>query len=139
MIAFDTDVLTSILLGHEPTVLRASTIPLAEQFVPIIAIEEILRGRLNAVRQAESGKGKLDIANSYRVLELTVLAFRGLNVLPYSAAAEAQFQQWRQQKVGVSTHDLRIAAICVTHGATLVSRNRRDDERVPGLVVEFWS
>ena len=50
MIAFDTDVLSLILLGHEPTVKRASAIPLSEQFVPIIAIEEILRGRLNAVR-----------------------------------------------------------------------------------------
>ncbi len=139
MIAFDTDVLTSILLGHEPTVQRASAIPLAEQFVPIIAIEEILRGRLNAVRLAESGKGKLDIASSYRVLELTVLAFRGLNVRSYSAASEAQFQEWRQQTVRVSTHDLRIAAICFTHGATLVSRNRRDYERVPELAVEFWS
>lgn len=112
---------------------------MAEQFVPIIAIEEILRGRLNAVRLAESRQGKLDIASSYRVLELTVLAFHGLNVLSYSAASEAQFQEWRQQKVRVSTHDLRIAAICVTHGATLVSRNRRDYERVPGLAVEFWS
>ena len=69
MIAFDTDVLTSIQLGHEPTVKRASAIPLAEQFVPIIAIEEILRGRLNAVRLAESGKRKLDISSSDRVLE----------------------------------------------------------------------
>lgn len=138
MTTFDTDVLSSILLGHEPTVQRASAIPLAEQFVPIVAIEEILRGRLNAVRLAESGQGKLDIASSYRVLELTVLAFRGLNVMSYSPAAEAQFQSWRQQKVRVSTHDLRIAAICVTHGATLVSRNRRDYERVPGLTVEFW-
>jgi tRNA(fMet)-specific endonuclease VapC len=139
MIAFDTDVLSLILLGQEPTVGRASAIPLAEQFVPIIAIEEILRGRLNAVRLAESGQGKLDIASSYRVLELTIFAFRGLNVLSYSPAAETLFQTWRQQKVRASTHDLRIAAICVTHGATLVSRNRRDFERVPGLTVEFWS
>lgn len=56
MIAFDTDVLSSILLGHEPTVQRASAIPLAEQFVPIIAIEEILRGRLNAVRWLNQDK-----------------------------------------------------------------------------------
>lgn len=139
MIAFDTDVLSSILLGHDATVKRATAIPLAEQFVPIIAIEEILRGRLNAIRLSESGQGKLDIANSYRVLELTVSAFRGLNVLSYSSSAETLFQEWRQQKVRVSTHDLRIAAICITHGATLVSRNRRDYERVPNLAVEFWS
>ena len=139
MIAFDTDVLSLILLGHEPTVKRASAIPLSEQFVPIIAIEEILRGRLNAVRQAESGQGKLDLSSSYLFLELTISAFRGLNMLSHSSAAETLLQKWRQQKVRGSSHDLRIAAICVTHGATLVSRNRRDFERVPGLTVEFWS
>lgn len=139
MIAFDTDVLSLILLGHEPTVKRASAIPLSEQFVPIIAIEEILRGRLNAVRQAESGQGKLDLSSSYRFLELTISAFRGLNMLSHSSAAETLLQKWRQQKVRGSSHDLRIAAICVNHGATLVSRNRRDFERVPGLTVEFWS
>ncbi len=139
MTVFDTDVLSLILLGHEPFVQRASAIPLAEQFVPIVALEEILRGRLNAVRMAEAGQGKLDIAGSYRLLELTVLAFRGLNVLSYSSAAEALLQSWRQQKVRGSTHDLRIAATCVTHGATLVSRNRRDFERVPELLVEFWT
>ena len=139
MIAFDTDVLSLILLGHEPTVKRASAIPLSEQFVPIIAIEEILRGRLNAVRQAESGQGKLDLSSSYRFLELTISAFRGLNMLSHSSAAETLLQKWRQQRIRGSSHDLRIAAICVNHGATLVSRNRRDFERVPGLTVEFWS
>lgn len=45
---------------------------------------------------------------------------------------------WRQQHIRVSTHDLRIAAICVEHAAHLISHNRRDCERVPGLHVEFW-
>jgi tRNA(fMet)-specific endonuclease VapC len=34
--------------------------------------------------------------------------------------------------------DLRIAAIVVTHHATLVSGNVRHFTRVPGLVVEDW-
>jgi predicted nucleic acid-binding protein len=38
----------------------------------------------------------------------------------------------------VATHDLRIAAICVDHRATLVSRNRRDFDRVPELAVGYW-
>jgi tRNA(fMet)-specific endonuclease VapC len=42
------------------------------------------------------------------------------------------------QKIRVSTHDLRIAAICVSASATLISRNRADFQRIPGLDVEFW-
>jgi predicted nucleic acid-binding protein len=29
-------------------------------------------------------------------------------------------------------------AICVAHNAKLITRNRRDFERIPGLIVEFW-
>ena len=47
MIAFDTDVLTEILLGNATYVTRAAAIPLHEQAVPVIVIEEIMRGRLN--------------------------------------------------------------------------------------------
>jgi predicted nucleic acid-binding protein len=46
MIAFDTDVLTEILLGEPIFVARAATTPPNEQAVPIIVIEEIMRGRL---------------------------------------------------------------------------------------------
>jgi tRNA(fMet)-specific endonuclease VapC len=38
-------------------------------------------------------------------------------------------------RVGIS--DLRIAAICTLHAATLISRNRKDFEQVPGLSVGF--
>ena len=42
MIAFDTDVLTEILLGNAGFVTRASAIPVLQQAVPIIVIEEII-------------------------------------------------------------------------------------------------
>ena len=51
MIAFDTDVLTEILPGNAAFVARATAIPMREQAVPVIVIEEIMRGRLNVIRQ----------------------------------------------------------------------------------------
>jgi tRNA(fMet)-specific endonuclease VapC len=138
MKAFDTDVLTEILLGNPIYVARAATIPPHEQAVPVIVIEELLRGRLHVIRQAEAGQAKVDLARAYALFEQTLRDVRQMNILSYTPQAEVLYQQWRQQRRRLPTHDLRIAAICVAHAATLISRNRRDFAQVPGLQVEFW-
>lgn len=38
----------------------------------------------------------------------------------------------------IGTMDLKIAAICLAHDATLLTRNLVDFEKVPGLRVENW-
>ncbi len=138
MIAFDTDALTEILLGNTAFVDRVAAIPAHEQAVPVIVIEEIIRGRLNVVRQAEAGRSRVSIVHAYGLFEETFRDFRRIHILSYTAQAEARYQQWLQQGIRLATHDLRIAAICVAHDARLISRNRQDFERVPGLMVEFW-
>ena len=138
MIAFDTNVLVEILLGSGRCVELASAIPSHEQAVPVIVIEEIVRGRLNVIRQAEAGKAKIGLEQAYRLFQETFSDARRLQILSYNASADLIYQQWRQRGIRVSTHDLRIAAICVAHGAKLISRNRRDFELIPGLAVEFW-
>lgn len=138
MIAFDTDVLTEILLGHAAFVARASAIPVYQQAAPIIVIEEIMRGRLNVIRQAEAGKPRISIERAYELFEETFRDSRRIQILSYTSEAESLYQRWRQQGIRIPTHDLRITAICVVHDARLISRNRLDFERVPGLTVEFW-
>jgi tRNA(fMet)-specific endonuclease VapC len=136
--AFDTDVLTEILQGNARFVERAAGIPPHEQVVPVIVLEEILRGRLHVIRQAEAGKARIGLERAYALFEETVSDFRRVTSLSYTSQAALLYQQWRQQGIRISTHDLRIAAICVAHTARLISRNRRDFERVPDLTVEFW-
>jgi tRNA(fMet)-specific endonuclease VapC len=138
MKAFDTDVLTEVLLGDPTYVARTAMIPPHEQAVPVVVIEELLRGRLHVIRQAEAGQAKVDLARAYALFEQTLRDVRQVTVLSYTPQAETLYQQWRQQRLRLPTHDLRIAAICVAHAATLISRNRRDFAQVPGLQVEFW-
>ncbi len=139
MIAFDADVLSDILQGHAVLVHRASQVPLGEQSVPIVVVEEIFRGRLNSIRQAEAGKVKLTVERAYQLFEATMNAFRHIVILPYTSRAETLYQRWRSQGIRVGTHDLRIAAICVARQATLISRNRQDFQHVPELRIEYWA
>jgi tRNA(fMet)-specific endonuclease VapC len=60
-------------------------------------------------------------------------------VLDFTEIAFEQFQELTRQKVQVGTQDLRIASIALSIDATVVTRNRRDFERVPGLKIEDWS
>jgi tRNA(fMet)-specific endonuclease VapC len=138
MKAFDTDIVTQILRGNPVYANRVALIPVAEQALPILAAEEVLRGRLNTIRQAEGGKAKITIEQAYQFFEQTLRDIRELTVLSYVPQAEVRYQAWRKQKLRGSTHDLRIAALCIAHSVTLVTRNRRDFEHIPGLSVEFW-
>lgn len=45
MKAFDTDILTELLAGNPAYAERLANVPLVEQSAPIVAVEEILRGR----------------------------------------------------------------------------------------------
>ena len=138
MKAFDTNVLTEILMGNDAFVQRAAAIPVNQQALQIVVAEEIIRGRLNVIRQAEAGKSRVTVEKAYRLFEDTLQDMRQFLILSHTAQAEALYDAWRKMKVRVSTHDLRIGAICVSHAATLISRNRRDLERIPGLTVDFW-
>jgi len=138
MKAFDTDILTEILVGNPAYAARIANVPLVEQATPIVAVEEIIRGRLNTIRQAEAGKARITIEQAYLLLEQTLDDIREVKVLSFTEQAEALVNEWRKKKIKGSTHDLRIAASCVVNSATLVTRNRRDFQTIPGLSVEFW-
>jgi hypothetical protein len=85
-----------------------------------VAIKDVLRGRLNIIRQAEAGKTRVTIKYAYELLERTLHRLREVKVLSFTPQAEALLQDWRKQKPKGSMHDLRIAASCIAQSATLV-------------------
>jgi tRNA(fMet)-specific endonuclease VapC len=63
-------------------------------------------------------------------MEFTVLAF--------DEQAAGRFLHLRRILPQAGTQDLKIAAVCLTHDATLLTRNAGDFNRVPELRVENW-
>jgi len=107
MIAFDADVLTDILGGDAALAAKTADTPAIEQAVPIVVVEEILRGRLHAIRQAESKKLKLSVSRAYELFAETFNVFRLVKTLPYSGAADALYSEWRSQRIRGGTHESR--------------------------------
>jgi len=75
MIAFDADILGLIFEGNAAISQRAERVPPRDQAVPIVVVEEILRGRLNSIRQAESPRFNARIQRSYELLGKAVEDF----------------------------------------------------------------
>ena len=119
MIAFDTDVLVEILRGNPAIVERAARVSSNEQSISIVVVEEILRARFNAIRQAEAGNLPINLPRAYELFERSLKELRHFAVLLFTSDAESIFHEFRGRKIRVATHDLRIAAICVAHQSNL--------------------
>jgi tRNA(fMet)-specific endonuclease VapC len=139
MITFDTDVLSDILRNIPAVVARAAQIDPARQAVPIVAVEEVIRGRFAVIRQAETGKEKVTLARAYELFDQSFRALAAFRALEYTDAADKLVEAFKKSKIRVGTRDLRIAAVCIVHGATLVTRNARDYTQIPGLTLDVWN
>ena len=139
MTAFDTDILTDIAKRVPQVMARVASVSPNERFLPIVVAEEALRGQLASVRLAQAGSGRVTLERAYAYLEETLRAIKDIQLLPYTTLADALFVAWRIAKLKVGIQDLRIAAVCVAHGAKLVTRNERDFALVPGLNLEVWN
>lgn len=135
----DNDVLSLHLKGDPATRARVAAIPSGQLFVPIVAIEETLRGWLNLIKLADAGKAKVPIETAYERLRQAVSDLSAYQTLNYTSAAHEHYLRLKSQKLRVGTRDLRIASIALAHDATLVTRNRRDFDIVPSLQLEVWN
>jgi tRNA(fMet)-specific endonuclease VapC len=68
-------------------------------------------------------------------------ALAGFEIVPFDASASAEFDRLRSDKKlkKIGRADLLIACIALAHQATLVTRNLKHFEQVPGLRLENWA
>ena len=102
----------------------------------MITVEEQLSGWYTLVRRA---KGAEQLSHAYQRLADTVNLLGCFRILSFTEQAIERFTYLKGLKIGVKHADLRIAAIALEHGGTLVTRNTRDFQNIPDLSIADWS
>ncbi|MEL6882205.1 MAG: type II toxin-antitoxin system VapC family toxin [Cyanobacteria bacterium J06607_10] len=80
-----------------------------------------------------------DTVRGYILLSEILAAFSMAPVLHFDERSISIFHELRKQQVRISTMDLRIASIALANNLTLLTRNRRDFNKVPDLILEDWT
>ena len=115
---------------------RLALLPPTDLALSVASFHEQVLGAQNFISRARTTLG---IIRGYTLLAENLRAFCAAPLLPFDAAAAAVYDDLRAQRVRNATMDLRIAAIGLSQGLTLLTRNTRDFGRVPGLVTEDWT
>jgi tRNA(fMet)-specific endonuclease VapC len=115
---------------------RLEALPQSEVVgVAIVTVEERMRGWLAVIAKERTA---LRQVVGYRELVGLFEFYQQFEVIPFDEAAARRFDDLRGRHLRLGAMDLKIAATALVHGALLLSANRRDFERVPGLRVENW-
>jgi tRNA(fMet)-specific endonuclease VapC len=132
----DTDHVSLNQRGHPLVSTRVQDAGPTQLRISVITVEEQLRGWLALIRNATTPEARV---RAYTRLRMAVEYFASVSLLDFTREADALVTELRRQGIRVGTQDLRIAAIALANGATLVTRNARDFHQVPGLVIADWS
>jgi tRNA(fMet)-specific endonuclease VapC len=132
----DTDTLTLFQRRHAAVCRRVYAHAVAGVAVSAVTVEEQLLGWLTVVRAART---PVDQVRASQLLPKLVESWAAFPILPTTATALPILDRLARSRLNVGGYDLRIAAAALDIGAAVVTRNRRDFGRVPGLVVVDWS
>jgi tRNA(fMet)-specific endonuclease VapC len=132
----DTDMLTLYQEGHEAVYRHCAEHAPTALAITVINIEEQLTGWYTLLRRPQS---HAQLARIYQRMTEVVRFSARLTILSFTEPAIRRYEELLTRKLNVGKMDLRIAAIVLEQGGTVVTRNIRDFKRVPGLPVEDWS
>lgn len=137
MILLDTDIFSLLGTGNTHVHERVSR---AEDTVALTVITwiEVIRGRSESVLKAADGD---QLQAAQQRLRSSRQQLAALEVVDIDASAAQEFERLLAHKKlkKVRRGDLLIASIALAKNATLVTRNIKDFEQVPGLRLENWA
>ncbi|HEY9908271.1 MAG TPA: type II toxin-antitoxin system VapC family toxin [Thermosynechococcaceae cyanobacterium] len=129
----------SLLLEGHPQISRRVAEVGAEVAITIVTVQELFNGWVVLINNANTME---DLIRLYGKLERTIALCKNVTVAGFDQAAGDRYQHLMQTPSLSKKRlqkDMRIAAIALTTGATLVTRNYRDFSQVPGLLLEDWT
>jgi len=132
----DTDHISLLQRGNPVVISKIAAVNPSEIAVTIITIVEQMYGRLDVIKQAKS---KQELVTAYALLQETFNRLCQGNILDFDEAAFEIYNELRAAKIRIGTQDLRIAAVALSVSTTVVTRNRKDFEKVAGLKIVDWS
>jgi tRNA(fMet)-specific endonuclease VapC len=131
----------SLMLRNNRAVTDRLDLVRSQTSVSIITVQEVFNGWVGQLNQPQNNRELL--LAKYRQFYLATELFRKVKILEFDERAYDCYKHLIEQNPALRKHrlqqDMRIAAIALVHGATVVTRNRRDFGLVPGLLIEDWS
>jgi tRNA(fMet)-specific endonuclease VapC len=138
MLVLDTDHVVEYQRGTSPESrrLKERLDAAAEPYgTTIITVEEMMRGWMAAVRRIHDPRAQI---RAYARLRQLFRFFATWHVFDWDQAAVDAYDALKRAGTRVGTMDLKIACIALANGATLLTRNSNDFQRVPGLNIADW-
>ncbi len=137
MMLLDTDILTLLFQGHAQVSHRMRAME-EDVATTVVTWIEVLKGRFEAIFKAADPQ---QLLQAQERLQHSQQQLATLPVISIDASAGKEFERLLRNKKlkKIGWGDLLIASITLAHNATLVTRNLRDFQQVPGLKTENWA
>ena len=138
MVLLDTDIVSihQPNAREYPTLVRRIAQYSETVYVGSVSFEEQMRGWMAFAAKSKSPEGYVYATEKLQEL---LTYYTSSSLLYFDDRAAAIFRGIKSLKPRGGTMDLRIAAIALSHGATLVTRNIRDFVGIPSLKIEDWT
>jgi len=114
---------------------RLANVPEYEVAATIVSFEEQMRGWLARLASAKTVAQQI---HNYAQLKRQLGNYRTMLVLDFDDRAGIEFERLKSSRIRVGTMDMKIAAISLALGATLLTRNTRDFAKITGLKIADW-
>lgn len=133
----DTDHISLILYNNPLVIANAASYQIA---VTVITVQELFNGWVGKINDPSLVN---NLPALYTKLWGTIKYLQTVEILDYTPQADICLKQLLKDNPALRKNrlqkDMRIAAIACALNATLVTRNQRDFEQVPGLSIIDWS